>query len=392
MHASPHYAPSASSPREAFADELRGFALLGIVFVNVPFLGISAEGFTAASVQAWYDRAAAFAVVALAQAKFYLLFAFLFGYSMHFIVRDDAPQSTRRFQRRLFGLGLLGCAHAVLLFVGDILLLYAILGLSLLGMRGLSDRAVLRVSGLAGAGWLLLLAALPLAVWAEPQAALMDPQALAAGRAFDHAMREGGFVEATAARLAFWPMAASVIFFLNGLGVLAMFALGLVAGRRRLLARPVLHRPLWRAGLNWGLGMGLALGCLSAWLVIGPGAQVGVWGMRETMGIAIGFAGAPLLTWGYVSALAAMHVRGVRGLAVFRPAGRMSLTGYVGESLLLSLAFCAYGAGWFGELGAAATSALGACTWIALDLFARAIQTRWASGPLESLLRWFSTP
>jgi hypothetical protein len=70
--------------RETFPDELRGFALLGIVFVNAPFLGISGEGFTPEAVAAWYDRAAAFAVVAFAQAKFYLLFAFLFGYSMHF--------------------------------------------------------------------------------------------------------------------------------------------------------------------------------------------------------------------------------------------------------------------------------------------------------------------
>jgi uncharacterized protein len=97
-----------------------------------------------------------------------------------------------------------------------------------------------------------------------------------------------------------------------------------------------------------------------------------------------------LLTWGYVSVLAAMHARGTRVLAVFRPAGRMSLTGYIGESLLLSLAFCAYGAGLFGELGAAAASALALCTWIVLDVLARTIQARWTSGPLESLLRRFS--
>lgn len=382
--------PSSASPRQDFADELRGFALLGIVFVNVPFLGISAEGFTAASVQAWYDRAAAFAVVAFAQAKFYLLFAFLFGYSLHFIVRDDAPASMRRFRRRLLGLGLLGTAHAALLFVGDILLLYALLGLSLPWMQRLDDRAVLRVSVLAGAAWLVLLAVLPLAVLADPGGSLMDPKALAAGREFDHAMREGGFLEATAARLAFWPMAASAVFFLNGTGVLAMFALGLVAGRRRLLARPELHPALWRAGRRWGLGTGWVLGCLSAWLVVGPGAQIGGLGVRETTGVALGFAGAPLLTWGYVSVLAAMHARGTRVLAVFRPAGRMSLTGYIGESLLLSLAFCAYGAGLFGELGAAAASALALCTWIVLDVLARTIQARWTSGPLESLLRRFS--
>ena len=380
-------------PRQEFADELRGFALLGIIFVNAPFLGISADGFTADSVLAWYDRAAAFAVIALAQAKFYLLFAFLFGYSMHFIVKEDGATSVRRFRRRLLGLGVLGIAHATLLFVGDILFLYAVLGVTLIWMRRLSDRVVMRVAVLAGIVWLLLLTALPLAVMsvmAEPAGSFSDEEWIVASQLFNQAMREGSFFEASAARISFWTLASSSIFFLNGLGVLAAFALGLVAGRRNLFARPELHRPLWQSGLRWGLSTGLCLGFLSAWLVVGPGAQVGSWGLRETAGIALGFAGAPLLSWGYVSVLATMHAGGVRGLAIFRPAGRMSLSCYIGESLMLSLVFCAYGLGLFGKLNAGAVSALALGTWIALDLLAKATQSRWASGPLESLLRRFS--
>jgi uncharacterized protein len=380
-------------PRQEFADELRGFALLGIIFVNAPFLGISADGFTADSVLAWYDRAAAFAVIALAQAKFYLLFAFLFGYSMHFIVKEDGATSVRRFRRRLLGLGVLGIAHAAFLFVGDILFLYAVLGVTLIWMRRLSDRVVMRVAVLAGIVWLLLLTALPLAVMsvmAEPAGSFSDEEWIVASQSFNQAMREGSFFEASAARISFWTLASSSIFFLNGLGVLAAFALGLVAGRRSLFARPELHRPLWQAGLRWGLSTGLCLGFLSAWLVVGPGAQVGSWGLRETAGIALGFAGAPLLSWGYVSVLATMHAGGVRGLAIFRPAGRMSLSCYIGESLMLSLVFCAYGLGLFGKLNAGAVSALALGTWIALDLLAKTTQSRWASGPLESLLRRFS--
>jgi uncharacterized protein len=380
-------------PRQEFADELRGFALLGIIFVNAPFLGISADGFTADSVLAWYDRAAAFAVIALAQAKFYLLFAFLFGYSMHFIVKEDGATSVRRFRRRLLGLGVLGIAHAAFLFVGDILFLYAVLGVTLIWMRRLSDRVVMRVAVLAGIVWLLLLTALPLAVMsvmAEPAGSFSDEEWIVASQSFNQAMREGSFFEASAARISFWTLASSSIFFLNGLGVLAAFALGLVAGRRSLFARPELHRPLWQAGLRWGLSTGLCLGFLSAWLVVGPGAQVGSWGLRESAGIALGFAGAPLLSWGYVSVLATMHAGGVRGLAIFRPAGRMSLSCYIGESLILSLVFCAYGLGLFGKLNAGAVSALALGTWIALDLLAKTTQSRWASGPLESLLRRFS--
>jgi len=225
-------------PRQEFADELRGFALLGIIFVNAPFLGISAEGFTAESVLAWYDRVAAFAVIAFAQAKFYLLFAFLFGYSMHFIVKDGGASSVRRFRRRLLCLGVLGIAHAALLFVGDILFLYAVLGVTLMWMRLLSDRMVLQVAVLAGIAWLLLLTALTMAVMAEPGGSLHTQEVVVAVQMFNQAMQEGGFIEATAARVSFWPLASSTIFLLNGFGVLAAFALGLVAGRRSLLARP----------------------------------------------------------------------------------------------------------------------------------------------------------
>jgi uncharacterized protein len=287
----------------------------------------------------------------------------------------------------------LGIAHAAFLFVGDILFLYAVLGVTLIWMRRLSDRVVMRVAVLAGIVWLLLLTALPLAVMsvmAEPAGSFSDEEWIVASQSFNQAMREGSFFEASAARISFWTLASSSIFFLNGLGVLAAFALGLVAGRRSLFARPELHRPLWQAGLRWGLSTGLCLGFLSAWLVVGPGAQVGSWGLRETAGIALGFAGAPLLSWGYVSVLATMHAGGVRGLAIFRPAGRMSLSCYIGESLILSLVFCAYGLGLFGKLNAGAVSALALGTWIALDLLAKATQSRWASGPLESLLRRFS--
>jgi uncharacterized protein len=108
------------------------------------------------------------------------------------------------------------------------------------------------------------------------------------------------------------------------------------------------------------------------------------------VGIALGFAGAPLLSWGYVALIAKLHVRGCKALALFRPAGRMSLTGYIGESLLLSLLFCAYGAGLFGQLGAAAVTACALATWVALYALAYAAQRRGLSGPLDAMLRHFS--
>jgi uncharacterized protein len=376
--------------RDTFADELRGFALLGIGFVNAPFLGISAEGFSQDSVATWYDRAAALLTVALAQGKFYLLFAFLFGYSLRYIIKNDRC-AARRFKRRLIGLGLIGIFHAIFLFVGDILLLYGVIGIGLLWLRHQSDRVALRTCFVALAAWVGLLILVVLAAWNTPAPSPEGDEAMRAAQAFDAAMREASFWDASGARLGFWPWAATLIAMLNGPAVIAMFSLGLVAGRRRLLANPAAHAVLWQRGIRWGLGLGLPLSAISAWLAVGPGTRITGWGQWESAGIALGFITAPLLSWGYIACLARWHLRSAEALAFFRPAGRMSLTGYLGESLLLSLLFAAYGAGLYGKLGAAAVALAALLVWAVLDLFAHLIQKRWASGPLESLLRWFSS-
>lgn len=377
---------NASSPRQDFADELRGFALLGIVLVNVPFLGISGQGFTEASVAATSDRFAAILTVALAQAKFYLLFAFLFGYSMSFQVRKDDGASRRRFMRRLLGLGVLGVMHAIWLFVGDILLLYGLLGTTLLVLQRWRDAALLRFAAAVGLLWMAMLGMLAMAPGHPSQSvALMERVA-----AFDTAMASGTWREATEARLSFWPLAAVVIGLLNGLPVLAMFALGLLAGRKKLLAQPDPDAPLWRHARSTGALLGLPLSFWGAWLSVGPGAQLGTTGLRETAGLVLGFVSAPLLSWAYVAWLLRwrQHVPG--GLRWFRPAGRMSLSGYLGESLLLSLVFCAYGLGLFGQLGAARVAVIGLLVWVALDLLAHATQRFAARGPAEWLLRRFT--
>ena len=119
--------------RETFPDILRGTALLGIALVNVPFLTINTvEGVGGADLTGTVDASTAFIVATLLQAKFYLIFSFLFGYSAQFIIKGER-NNRRRWVMRSIGLVMLGGAHAVLLFHGDILLTYGLLALLLLG-------------------------------------------------------------------------------------------------------------------------------------------------------------------------------------------------------------------------------------------------------------------
>jgi uncharacterized protein len=207
--------------RQHFPDELRGFALLGIILVNAPFLGISTLGFTRDLATPWWDHVAEFIVVAFFQGKFYLLFAFLFGYSAHLILQ--AGNRTAHFARRLLGLALVGIGHALLFFVGDILLSYALLGIILLFAWRWPERKLLYGAACAASlavGWMLLLAGL--ATLAE----LSDAQPSSALVALDAALQHGSFLTTLGARAQALPEVLLVLGSLNWGLALACFYWG----------------------------------------------------------------------------------------------------------------------------------------------------------------------
>jgi uncharacterized protein len=72
------------------------------------------------------------------------------------------------------------------------------------------------------------------------------------------------------------------------------------------------------------------------------------------------------------------------------PAGRMSLTGYLGESILLATIFCGWGLGLFGVLSLTQALFVALGVWIALEIFAKQWLRSFAYGPFEWLLRSWS--
>lgn len=367
--------------RQPLPDQLRGLALLGIVLVNMPFLAISGTGgFLPSATATWYNQATAFLVVAFAQGKFYLLFSFLFGYSLTLLLRRRTGDGLRRYRRRLVGLAVLGVLHAVFFFIADILFSYALLGIGLLFFVNRSSRAALWSAAAAFAGGVLLLVELVLSSRGTSQTGLVgtDPAVL------DAALR-GGFLDAAAGRIAVLPEMFVAFGVLNWFPAFAMFLLGLVAGRNNVLARPLEHRRLWRGLLVLAAVIGLPGGIAAGWLAHGPGAESP---LRDVLAVAIGFGTAPALTAGYV-AVVALATRS-RVLRLVEPAGRMSLTGYLGESILLSAIFCGWGLGLLGQLGAFQAALVALACWLALDVFAHLWLGRFAYGPFEWVLRCWS--
>jgi uncharacterized protein len=380
--------------RQAFPDQLRGIALLGIILVNVPFMSISV-GYSEASVEGWLNRTVAFLVTMLAAGKFYIIFSFLFGYSALFILRDGSKINRRVYRRRLFALLLLGIAHAVFFFAGDILVTYALLGFALLLLVKRSDRALWLTALIV---WLVatcliigLTLMLVVVTALFPETAAADSSIYSA---YDAAMADGTFWQAAAERVRFLPTVVFSLILGQAPLAFAAFCLGLLAARHRLLGRLGEYRPWFRRCAVWGLAIGLPVQFACTWFVLGPGRAVGEDADSiSQIASTVLFVLAPVLSAGYIGALGLLALHRPRILAPFAPPGQASLTIYLGESVLLCLIFCGWGFGLFGTLGAAAVTAIAIACWALLALAMTLWLRRFPQGPLEWLVaRWTKGP
>jgi len=370
-----------SQKRQALPDQLRGFALLGIIVVNMPFLAVSNIGIWELEFSNLSDKVVAFLIVALAQGKFYLLFAFLFGYSLTLILKSGSINSISKYFRRLVGLALLGAGHAYLFFIGDILIGYALLGVVLVLFVSRSTRTVLIASAFS---YLIGLAFLVLVFFEtrgnENSAGgfITNPTAL------DEAIK-GSFLDSVVGRANFLPEALLVQIVINWFPALSMFLLGLACGRVGLLSDPTKYIRIWRSCVIVGVFVGLPAGVASAWLALVPKDPNGVYGIA---GVVVGFALAPALSAGYVGAIALLSHR--RFMSYAEPAGRMSLTGYLGESIVLAAIFCGWGLGLFGTLSLTQSLLIALGVWVFLEVFAKQWLRSFAYGPFEWILRSWS--
>ncbi|MGH6807305.1 MAG: DUF418 domain-containing protein, partial [Ensifer adhaerens] len=154
-------------------DALRGFALLGILLVNSTAFASAFYGLELPdpSFDTGVDRGVHLTLALFFEMKFYLLFSFLFGYSFTLQMRSAEKAGDAfvpRLLRRQAGLWLIGLAHAVLLFHGDILTTYAVLGIALMMLRMRSDASLWRLARLLVTGTALAWFALGVVAVLEP--------------------------------------------------------------------------------------------------------------------------------------------------------------------------------------------------------------------------------
>jgi len=331
--------------------------------------------------------------------KSWTLFAMLFGFGFATqLQRADARgfPILRVTLRRLAVLFVIGAAHA-LLFDGDILMLYAELGLGLLMVRRLPTR------------WLLLLAVglvlvFPLARLASTGARSAGMEAIESverARASlersqqTHVYATGSLAEVAADNASAIPAdpLEDVASPESGLAVFAMFLVGLCIGRSRVLRDIPGHIAAIARVRTWGLALGLAamgaqqaLAATAGYTVFRP--QQSAPGVQLAGDLLIAL-GTPALALGYAAALAlaAQTPRGKAALLPLASVGRLALSVYLTQTLIFTTLFYGYGFGQAFRLGPVVVTA-----WAVTIFGVQVVACRWWSrrfrfGPVEWMWR-----
>src|SRR6266550_4113724 len=136
-----------TSERIEALDTLRGVAVFGILLANVlVFFGLFMlpSDRAAALPTARADAVVAFVEKVLVDGKFYSIFSLLFGIGFGLQLARGGETAVPRFNRRLRILLAIGAIHAFLIWAGDILMLYALLGFPLPWFARKTSRELLR--------------------------------------------------------------------------------------------------------------------------------------------------------------------------------------------------------------------------------------------------------
>jgi len=354
--------PTQSGERNSAIDILRGFALFGILLVNFPGSEAARSGAV--------DDAVSKLLTILVSGKFYTTFSFLFG--LGFALQLSRAQSRGQrvvpvYIRRMLVLFLIGLGHAVLIWEGDVLLGYAVMGFFLIPFRNRSAKVLLSVAVLAlAADYLTGISENPFLVRdlvprrvdpeleqeAKIQEALAHNKISDAGRRLRAATKSGTYLEAVVARFDVWRISNRYTFRYIWFTSFAMFLLGMCAGRYRLIQSPpvrsvLITRVMWI--------------CLPIWLGFGAVTTFGPellgsfyykvhWKLQYLASLLHSPAGSLF----YISAILsflAIRPDWIHKLAPLASLGRMALTIYLLQSIAGTLLYYGYGLGLQFKLG-----------------------------------------
>ncbi|HEY8570919.1 DUF418 domain-containing protein [Phenylobacterium sp.] len=405
-----------ASIRHQSIDAVRGFAVLGILLMNIVGMGLPAFAYIDPT-YAGHESAADLWMWAvnnvLTDGKMRALFTMLFGASAVLIAQraeSGRPGPVETHYRRMFWLFVFGMLHAYLLWWGDILVTYAVAGLVIFPFRKLPVRVQLAV----GAAILLGLLAFNLFLTGQFEAARAAALAPGASGADIKAWQEMSFLLSPPPELGAQQIAGFGGSFMDALRARTQMA---IIGQTKIfpidalpeaIGQMFVGMALFRSGfftLGWSsraYTTMIALGYLVAvpatagltWMIWRSGFEPlalhrwEVW--QQTTRPFVGLAHASVLL---------LVVRaGALSWLVDRltAAGRMAFSNYLLTSVITMLVFCGFGLGLYGQLSRVELLYVVVGVWALILLWSQPWLARFHYGPFEwawrSLVKWSPQP
>lgn len=386
-------------------DTVRGVAVMGILLLNIVafampmpayFNPAAYGGSTGIDLGVWIANWTFF------DGRMRGLFSFLFGASMLLVIdraQAKGENAARVHYSRMVWLLVFGLVHLWLIWWGDILTYYALVGMIAYLLRNLRVRTMIIVGIVLVVVQLLVSAMIPVIVMmaqANPGNAEMQESLVEMAKGFgippvawiaeQVALHRGGWLEIATARFEdnkFMPLMGLFQF---GWETLAYFLFGMAALRTGLLTGQ------WDRGryIKWiVIGFGItwpAYGALAAWMIAGDFDLLTV--TTATMVATVPIRPLGIVAWACLIVLL-MRPGGFLTTRI-AAAGRMAFSNYLGTSLICTTIFYGYGLGWYGELSRAELYLVVAAIWALMLIWSKPWLERFAYGPLEWVWRSLS--
>jgi len=396
--------PVGANERESFMDVLRGFAILGIFIANLgtgfSWYSESAK-LTGPMLLPEWDHKMSFLHHMFIEGKFYSIFSLLFGWGIALQVKRGLAKgidAIPTIKRRLVFMLLLGAIH-LLLWPGDIVFFYALLGFLLLPFRKFSNKTLLITGSILILSPILLYAAKMQWPWLNAPAGLLYQtggqldQYINGNNSeadFQHFLRTANWWQILKADIAGFFFRYGYLFFVSRIPkVLGMFLIGYVIGRTDFYKHITQHKKLVyiviAAGLLIGLPANYWLAHYMSWYEADY-YNLTTKGLYQTILYAAGVVPLALAYVG-IFMLSYKTAAGKKILSVLAPVGKMAFSNYILQTLIGNFVFLGAGLGYMGTVGPVYFTVFG----IIVFIFQVIISTIWLQffnyGPLEWLWR-----